>query len=390
MANSPERYTGNFYTPENPNVIGEQETFGSDTLHKIDRAREECSQRKSTENTVRSALNKSRKYFIDLVDREDLHPEINRFLYNSATRKAPEEITRDTVRPFINSLSDFDFEQMLRLHQEQFRKRKEELFELIPEWKQEFFSQVDTMRRGGDLDVDLGAVETRLHAIDVEFQDPLVNPRKYVTAFYDVYKHQVVMMDKDIKSKEEQQHIFSHELIHGTVAGRDYRDIVKESVRMMHLWRFGLSFSSQYASELIVDADKNREFIWLDEAVVESMNMKLSGSDYQIYLQERDLLNAFIEESEGRLTYTDFFNAFAQQARSRRQGRKFDEHFNNLFNKTSLIFSPNFLFDLNGFIKNQGSSLSADEQTKPSADVQRAVEVMRNDWKQFIGYGKTR
>ncbi len=248
------------------------------------------------------------------------------------------------------------YEQMLRIHAENFAAKQKEFEKRLPQLMQDFSQRIRGLIAEKQLPLDETALKRILEETTFRLADALTTRLKERWGEYDVEKGMVSIAGQ-IPS-EEQAHTLGHEMLH-TLSGRTIVTLDTEGRPedsfILHQ-RVGTDFFSEFGGMI-------SRFKWLNEAITEKLTTKLYQSPSQFYPKERELMELLL--SHGK--YPIIEEKFLTDAYFENYDPNHPEKVPAWKTLTFVInksYRPGFLVDLDKIIKRDG--------------IQRAINLVRN------------
>jgi hypothetical protein len=207
-------------------------------------------------------------------------PEINTALTELLGKHAP---TLEDLTDLINSrqIPDILFIKILELRQIRLQRKNEAFEQEAEKLKEDFINRVAEEISTGFLPVDLRKAKERLKNIKIVLVDPLL------IEDLGSCKDNIIQINANL-SPEKIKHAVFHELTHiisGRVSGTR-EDSLSWEVEYVKLGVRMASIESRDRAPL-------KRYEWLNEALTETINLKLlGGSDQGFYFIERSRLNS--------------------------------------------------------------------------------------------------
>lgn len=284
--------------------------FGEMSLRGINVARTYIKDKEELQNIVSENLQYARKILLGLCGKQtqlfvnfireimtsfDLSKKIVKLL---PTINSEDTFVDQAVVFFTNNFStipDDLFEEMLRFHLTEFKRKSTEFRKQLPELILRFKGKVKKAVLNGWLPANLELLEKRIHN-ETNFMlfDELIEIYIKMLGGYNITEG--IVKIKSILSESEWEKIIDHELTHVAVSGRAIiKSKAKSSafgpVTIHQNQKLGLGFDDYKR------IDKKLIFTWLNEAVTESISMLLRGDDgTDFYKYEINILNGLIKE----------------------------------------------------------------------------------------------
>ncbi len=277
-----------------PQVLG---AFGEATLELVDIWRREKNVEREVE--VKSFLRSQRKKLLMFSETsimsfsrffEDIiaSPAFAGRIRELVTDTPPEGDTPKIIimRKFLSGeLDDEVFEEMLRIHVENFKRKTAEFAQKLLEIKARFRSRALEAIASGYLPITVEELDRRMEATTVELCDSVENQFDDFDGDHNVETEHIRIGSHVPEAYWD--HAITHESIHA-LSGRTVIHQSGERPRLGHQ-RLGVRFASAWADK------KKARFRWLNEAITERITIDLLGESDGSYDTEREVLQGLID-----------------------------------------------------------------------------------------------
>ncbi len=321
----------NLYTRKETQDMGDLEFIGyhdlfTELYEKVDSAKNISEREESVERLQVLAKN-------ILSENENLSLHI----YDSISRK------KDLREDVLNFLKEVDNRQV-----ELFLKLKEKVLEFRGEFKKDIEVFLQNL---GEEKYDLKKVDDLIEGVDVRFYSvDIENPTK--TMAYNHSTHFVLFyLENYFNNVDNFKITFYHEFLH--VLTNDYENIISYKNKSNNISNKGNQSSGVMFSGL-----SNHRFIWLNEAVTESLTIKLNNAENsKSYNKERKLLDLLNQKKkpETKLDFNLLTKIYFRHLKIRQDDKTtaIDE-WREFSKEVDLAFGPKFLVKLDLFIEKNG------------------------------------
>lgn len=378
------KYFENFTKSKNYNGVPDQET--------ISRIIEQAKKMQSLQiSRIKKFINKTfvenpskkqiyvQNFYLEIINESDVlyekfHEILNKKEYKlfdhikSHTSGYLNAFTSDCAKYITNNPDFMTDELIIKISQERrkiFEENETILLERKDQLEADFTQRFKEFKEKYSIDINIDQIREILKNTKITCVDPLVGKLENKSGQYETQKHLISINYNNMEKFIE--YIYNHEALHAisgtTILKEDahvktrIKDEYNEDDQTEYFpLRFGLQFTKP--NDIIggTYGRKERNFKstlhWLNEAITEGINVEMMGEDHSIYRKQREILQYLINNSEGRLKKSDFFNAYFENYDQLTENKI--PYWKDLFSKIQDSYDPTFLQRLDHIIKEKG------------------------------------
>lgn len=276
----------------------EQEQYEKEIAKELEKIRQGLMEKLQSPRGIRSILNLFDEAFADKMLGQKIESEL-------PAAEADEEVVIRAAKEFVRGgLSDAVLEEILRIHREEFEKKREAFEKMLPDFEARFSSSVDSAIESGYIRVSKEQVRRRMEENKVELVDSLNANLQEEGGDYDLASARIRISSS--ASQTDWYRFYVHEEIHA-LSGRTilFEDRGRSPRMDIKHPRMGLRFGG-------TEDQRRVELNWLNEAVAETLTIHLVGEEREdIYKDDRELLNELIGRGLSReIVYDAFFENY--------------------------------------------------------------------------------
>ncbi|MBI3109556.1 hypothetical protein HYZ06_00765 [Candidatus Daviesbacteria bacterium] len=261
-------------------------------------------------------------------------------------------------------------ESMIIAHVQRFETQLNTFDTQIQAWNQQFKQQITEKIDGGAYPISPETLERRLRNTKVVLGDAL---RDDLTSDrggqFDVEKETAMIAQQELRRRGEK--VYTHEMFHA-LSGRTL--VAKQPEPTPYSFG-GVEFNAQRIG-LRFQADKMGRFRWLNEAVTEHLAQDLLSLSDSAYAPERELFRLLQQQGKTPIPEDLFIGAYFENYDPDLPYGERIPAWKKLYGAINDVYSPGFLVRLDNYVKANG--------------VEKAVEVMKHDWREMTKIKATR